>query len=196
MFSVRMTSHLNRSTTYAAYHRSNRSAMRGVSGLLGRLGQALASPQVLVNLAPAKKCSSAAILRSTYCRAFASAGAAPNLEWVELLRDKDLFKQQCFIGGEWVDAGDGETIDVRIFFRRQISHFSDTSNLGLRSHLCGVRTIVSTAANALQPVPPPINTHHMRNPPTSVRPLQSRTRRLEPAVQRPLPHVRFPACCR
>ena len=34
-------------------------------------------------------------------------------DWVNLLKDRDLFKEKCFIGGEWVDAVDGETIDVR-----------------------------------------------------------------------------------
>ena len=86
--------------------------MRGVS-TLHRLSQALASPQLLGKLAPAKRCRPSAVLRSTYCRAFASADSMPNLDWVEQLQDKSLFKQQCFIGGEWVDAGGGETIDVR-----------------------------------------------------------------------------------
>ena len=38
-------------------------------------------------------------------------------DWVELLKDKDLFKEQNFIGGEWVDAANGETIDVSPPFR-------------------------------------------------------------------------------
>ena len=73
--------------------------MRGAPVMMLRLGQALA------RAAPAKQCgASAGIARSTVRRAFASAGAPPNLEWVEQLRDKSLFKQQCFIGGEWVGA--------------------------------------------------------------------------------------------
>ncbi len=51
-------------------------------------------------------------------RAFAAGSASGAMhDWVNLLKDKDLFKEKCFIGGEWVDAVDGETIDVRSPFR-------------------------------------------------------------------------------
>ena len=47
-------------------------------------------------------------------RAFAAGSASGAMhDWVDLLKDKELFKEKCFIGGEWVDAVDGETIDVR-----------------------------------------------------------------------------------
>ena len=48
-------------------------------------------------------------------RAFAAGPAsdASMHDWVKLLKDKDLFKEQNFIGGEWVDAASGETLDVR-----------------------------------------------------------------------------------
>jgi hypothetical protein len=47
-------------------------------------------------------------------RAFATVPTSDGTmrDWVELLKDKDLFKEKNFIGGEWVDAVDGETIDV------------------------------------------------------------------------------------
>ena len=28
------------------------------------------------------------------------------------LKDKELFKQQCFINGQWISSDDGETFDV------------------------------------------------------------------------------------
>ena len=28
------------------------------------------------------------------------------------LKDRELFRQQCFIDGEWVDADSGETVEV------------------------------------------------------------------------------------
>ena len=63
------------------------------------------------------KASRVAISVSGRCppiRAFAAASASGAMhDWVDLLKDKDLFKEKCFIGGEWVDAVDGETIDVR-----------------------------------------------------------------------------------
>ena len=48
-------------------------------------------------------------------RAFAAVPASDTTmyDWVNLLKDKELFKEKNFIGGEWVDSVDGDTIDVR-----------------------------------------------------------------------------------
>ena len=84
---------------------------------LGRLGQGLTSPQLLVNFASARPSNQSVILGRNFCRAYATAEPATNMQWVELLQDKDLFKQQCFINGEWIDAADGEKLDVRLRYR-------------------------------------------------------------------------------
>ena len=82
--------------------------------MLGRLAKTLGRPQLVTSIATAQRVGYPSNVSSSVYRAFSSSMShEPNLDWVNSLRDKELFKQQCFIGGEWVDAGDGETLDVR-----------------------------------------------------------------------------------
>ena len=82
--------------------------------MLSRLSKTLGRTELLAVIAAAGRIKHSAMHSSTTSRAYTSVTRqAPNFDWVDTLRDKELFKQQCFIGGEWVDAGDGETLDVR-----------------------------------------------------------------------------------
>lgn len=72
-------------------------------------------------------------------RTFAAGTTANAMhDWVKLLKDPELFKEQCFIGGEWVDAVDGETIDVRPPYLpnliRGISDHADVLSEHLHQH--------------------------------------------------------------
>jgi hypothetical protein len=60
---------------------------------------------------------SSAVVRSTMEGDFAK----PTAELAALLTNPDILRTQCFIGGEWVPATDGETIEVETVSFRKIS---------------------------------------------------------------------------
>jgi hypothetical protein len=52
--------------------------------------------------------------RTLHFRCFAAASTPAMEELKKRLKDPDLLKNQLFVGGQWVDAASGETVDVRV----------------------------------------------------------------------------------
>ena len=50
--------------------------------------------------------------RTLHFRCFAAASTPAMEELKKRLKDPDLLKNQLFVGGQWVDAASGETVDV------------------------------------------------------------------------------------